>query len=516
MPIAPQTGFCAIASAEGKTIEQVKQPNIVLIFTDNQQASTLGCYGNEEIYTPNLDRLAAQGMVFDNAFCPNAFCSPCRASLLTGLLPSQHGVHSWIDDRNMNDWPENWHALDGLRTLPATLKSAGYATALSGKYHLGQPDNPMPGFDYWCTMADGHVRSFYHNRITENGRTYDHDGHTVDFFTEKGIAFIEEQATAEVPFFLYLPYPAPYGHWPATKENETCRHSARYADCPMNSIPREGLSKPAIDAFLKRQKYSGGGLDYSMTLRAPNDLPTLRNYYAQVSMIDDGVGAIMKTLDRLNLSEDTILIFTSDHGLSLGHHGFWGHGAATWPSNLHRAAHSVPLLLRYPAAVAPSQRSAAMVSNMDVFATLLDFAGQPRDQQGMSVPSRSLKPLMSGDPVDWTEDAVYSEQEETRVLRTAKWAYFKRFKTDSEQDFADELFDVETDPGETRNLADDPSYADTLAILDHMMAEFFAAHSRPEADLWNGGVPLQNSERVEFWQEAWGKDWQPTYRYGAG
>ena len=104
-------------------------PNIVLIFTDNQQASTLGCYGNLEIHTPNLDRLAAQGMAFDNAFCPNAFCSPCRASVLTGLLPSQHGVHSWIDDRNMDEWPENWHALDGLRTLPATLKDAGYATA---------------------------------------------------------------------------------------------------------------------------------------------------------------------------------------------------------------------------------------------------------------------------------------------------------------------------------------------------------------------------------------------------
>ncbi|NBT30363.1 MAG: sulfatase, partial [Rhodobacteraceae bacterium] len=80
------------------------RPNIVLIFTDNQQAETLGCYGNPEIHTPNLDRLASEGMVFDNAFCPNAFCSPCRASVLTGLLPSQHGVHSWIDDRDADEW----------------------------------------------------------------------------------------------------------------------------------------------------------------------------------------------------------------------------------------------------------------------------------------------------------------------------------------------------------------------------------------------------------------------------
>ena len=111
-----------------------KKPNIIVIFTDNQQASTLGCYGNDEIHTPNLDKLASQGIKFDNAFCPNAFCSPCRASLLTGMLPSQHGVHSWIDDRNMPDWPAGWHALNGMRTLPTLMQEDGYTTALVGKY----------------------------------------------------------------------------------------------------------------------------------------------------------------------------------------------------------------------------------------------------------------------------------------------------------------------------------------------------------------------------------------------
>ena len=491
-------------------------PNFVLILTDNQQAGTLGCYGNSEIHTPNLDWLAAQGIAFDNAFCPNAFCSPCRASVLTGLLPSQHGVHSWIDDRNMEEWPENWHALDGLRTLPATLKGAGYATALCGKYHLGDPEQPMQGFDYWCTMADGHVRSFYHNRITEIGATYDHHGHSVDFFTEKSIAFIEAQAALGRRFFLFLPYPAPYGHWPATRDDETCRHSDRYANCPMASIPREGLSEAAVEAFLIRRKYSGGGLDYSMTLRAPNDLPTLRNYYAQVSMVDDGVGQVMAALDRLDLAENTILIFTSDHGLSLGHHGFWGHGAATYPANMHRAAHSVPLILRHPASIAAGQRSATMVSNMDAFATILDYAGQPRDQGGMVVPSRSIRALATGGGDDWGEDAVYSEQEETRVVRTPRWAYFKRFQGARGHDFADELYDVESDPGETRNLACDPDYADIRASLDRKLIDFFQTHSRPEADLWDGGVPLQHSERNELWRDAWGANWQPVYRYEKG
>ena len=493
-----------------------KLPNVVLIFTDNQQASTLACYGNPEVHTPNLDRLAKQGMVFDNAFCPNAFCSPCRASVLTGLMPSQHGVHSWIDDRTIAEWPDNWHALDRLRTLPVTLKDAGYSTALCGKYHLGVPTKPMDGFDYWCTMADGHVRSFYRNRITENDETYDHEGHTVDFFTRKAVAFVAEQVAANRSFFLYLPYPAPYGHWPATREEDRCRYSSLYDDCPMQSVPREGLSRGSVDGFLMRQKHSGGGLDYSMTLRAPNDLATLRNYYAQISMVDDGVGQVMDTVDRLGIAENTILVFTSDHGLSVGQHGFWGHGAATFPSNLHHAAHSVPLLVRYTSEIAAGQRSGVMVSNMDVFSTILDYAGQPNDQGGMAMPSRSLKPLLSGNPRDWGDDAVYSEQEETRVVRTRKWAYFKRFADAPNHPIGDELFDVEADPQEKTNLASDPAYAEIRTSLDDMLTVFFESHTRPEADLWAGGAPLQNSEREEFWRDAWGDGWQPVYRYGDG
>lgn len=495
---------------------QQKQPNVVLIFTDNQQASTLACYGNSEIHTPHLDRLAQQGMVFDNAFCPNAFCSPCRASVLTGLLPSQHGVHSWIDDRNMGEWPENWHALDGLRTLPATLQNAGYKTALCGKYHLGEPTSAMAGFDYWCTMADGHVRSFYRNRITENGSTYDHEGHTVDFFTSRGITFMENHAATDTPFFLYLPYPAPYGHWPATRETDRCRFSDLYDDCPMESVPREGLSKPAVDGFLMRQNYSGGGLDYSMTMRAPNDLATLRNYYAQISMVDDGVGQIMAALDRLGIAEDTILIFTADHGLSIGQHGFWGHGSATFPSNLHRAAHSVPLIVRHGPTVPADQRTSAMVSSLDVFSTILDYTGLPNDQEGMTVPSQSLKPLLTGRPEDWDTDAVFSEQEETRVVRTRKWAYFKRFSDAPNHPIGDELFDVEHDPGETRNLIDDPGCVEIRATLDGMLTRYFETHSRRAADLWSGGLPMQNSERREFWRDAWGEGWDPVYGYGDG
>ena len=486
-------------------------PNIILIFTDNQQAATLGCYGNPQVHTPNINAMSDRGVTFDNAFCPNGFCSPCRACVLTGKLPSQHGVHSWIDDRQSADWAPDWHALDGLTTLPKALKSKGYTTALIGKYHLGQPTSPAEGFDHWVTLQDGHVRSFYRNKIFDNGEVYEQPGHSVDFFTDKGIDFIQEQTAARKPFFLYLPYPAPYGHWPATKEADENRHTARYADCPMHSIPRSGLSKAAVDGFMLRNHESSEHLDFSMLMRAPNDLGTLRNFYSQISMIDDGVGKIVETLDRLGIADDTLLIFTTDHGLSTGEHGFWGHGAATVPSNLHKAAHNIPMIMHQPGVTAQGLRSKLMVSGMDIFATILDHAGIP--QVKADLPSRSLMPVLTGsDLSDWGADAVFSEQEETRVVRTPKWALFKRFNND-ETSFEDELFDVEFDPGETVNLAHDPSYAEIKAALDAQLTAFFDTYAHTQADLWNGGVPIQHSERKRFWKTAWGDDWSPVYSY---
>jgi len=492
-----------------------KPQNVILIMTDNQQAETLGCYGNPEIVTPNLDRLAETGFIFDKAYCPNAFCSPCRASTLTGLMPSQHGVHAWIDDRNMSEWPAGWHALNGLSTLPELMQSAGYRTGLFGKYHLGEPTTPAPGFESWVTMEDGHVRSFYNNRIFDNGQSYMQPGHSVDFFTDKAIEFIEGCSESQQPFFAYLPYPAPYGHWPATNEPIRHRFSALYDDCPVNTIPRVGLRPEAVAAYDLVKARSGGGLDFSMLLRAPNDLPTLRNYYSQITLIDDAVGNLVKRLQALGLEQDTLLIFTADHGLSMGHHGFWGHGAACWPSNLHQAAHSIPLLVSQPGTVESGTRSRLHVSNTDLFATILDYVGlQAPNAPETPLPSRSLAPLLKGEPlVDWGEDEVFSEQEETRVIRTPQWAYFKRFRGATQYELSDELYDVENDPGEASNLLNDPEYAEIGAALAARIDAFFAANANPQADLWNGGRPLQNTKPRWLWKAAWGEDWAPVYRY---
>jgi len=490
------------------------KPNVVLILSDNQQAATLGCYGNSEIYTPNLDRLAREGVKFNNAYCPNGFCSPCRASLLTGKMPSQHGVHAWIDDRHKELWPVGWHALNGIQTLPVLLQEDGYKTALIGKYHLGEPTSAANGFDHWVTLEDGHVRSFYRNKIFDNGEVYDQPGHSVDFFTAKAKQFMVDQVASENSFFLFLPYPAPYGHWPATKEADENRHTRRYADCPMHSEPRQALSESAVAGFMRHQSSSSADLDFSMLMRAPNHLPTLRNYYSQISMLDDGVGEIMTTLAELGIDDNTLLIFTTDHGFSVGQHGFWGHGASCFPSNLHHAAHSVPLIVRQTGLLPKSQQSNHMVSNMDLYSTILDYTGIAQPESDTPVPSKNLMPILAGDDtVDWQDDAVYAEQEETRVIRTRKWVLFKRFDGPGNQGIGDELYDVESDPLETCNLSGKPDYKVIEAELTNRLSEFFRHHVCAEADLWSGGAPIQNSMRQLFWRDVWGEQWAPVFHY---
>ncbi|MBD3665189.1 sulfatase [Sulfitobacter aestuariivivens] len=480
------------------------KPNVILIMTDNQQAATLGCYGNSEIHTPNLDELASGGIRFDRAFCANAFCSPCRASTLTGMMPSQHGVHSWIDDRTSGDWPDGWHALAGLRTLPKEMQNLGYRTGLFGKYHLGETTTPGSGWNDFVTMEHGHVRSFYDNRIIDNGETYLQPGHAVDFFTDKALTFMAQQAA---PFFAFLPFPAPYGHWPACNDGMRNRYSDRYDNCPMASVPRQGLSAEAIAHFRRVDKGSGGGLDYSMLLLAPNHLPGLRNYYAQISLIDEAVGRIAAA------HPDALIIFTADHGLSLGHHGFWGHGAATWPSNLHLAAHSIPMIMHHPGAI-PSATSDALMSNTDLFATILEIGGGEADS---TLPSRSFAGHVKGAALPPSHvDEVFAEQEETRVLRTGDWAFFKRFRTDRSADLPDALYHVRNDPSETQNLANNPDYAAVTQELSNRIDAYFTRHARPEADLWRGGRPKQNSTVAHFWRDVWGPDWAPVYAYDQG
>ena len=481
-------------------------PNILLIMSDNQPANLLGCYGNNEIYTPHLDQMAQQGMRFSQAYCVNGMCSPCRASVLTGTMPSQHGIHTWLDDRLMDAWPEAWNGVANFATLPEMLKGAGYQTGLIGKYHVGSPFAPQNGFDHWVTFPHGHTRSFWGNEVIENGRISTYPGHSVDYFTEQAVNYIHNRDKKK-PFFLFLTYNGPYGHWPAIQGEGRNRFYARYKDSPMHTVPREGLSREAILRYDLKKDMSGGGIDYSAELTTPNDLPSLRNYYSQMSMVDDGVGQVMAALQQEGIEEETLLIFTTDHGFSLGSHGFWGHGQATWPANTHGCAFHIPLLIRQPGTIPPLQSSDRMVSQIDLFATILDAAGVENTAVSPT-PSRSL--LLTGDTLDW-EDAVFMEQEETRAIRTSRWLYMERFKGSPNNPFRDELYDLQNDPDERVNLIDEVAYRETAVSLQQKLNTFFNQYSDPQFDLWRGGTAKANSDKPWLWQDAWGEKWETTF-----
>ncbi|MDP6427230.1 MAG: sulfatase-like hydrolase/transferase [Rhodospirillales bacterium] len=487
-----------------------KRPNVVLIMTDNQPADLLGCYGNDEMRSPRLDQMAADGIRFDNAYCPNAMCSPSRASVWTGRMPCQHGVHTWLDDRLMGRWPAGWNAVAEFDTLPEILKRNGYATAMIGKYHLGAFNEAQNGIDHWITMARGHTLDFHGNEMTVNGDSFVYNGHSVDFFTEQAVDYIGGRAGKDQPFLLLLPYNGPYGHWPSIKGRAGHRFGDLYDLTPMHSVPREGIAKEAIELYEMNKEFmpkDKGGPDFSALLQIPNDLTSLRNYYSQMSLIDDGVGQVLDALERGGLDGDTIVVFTADHGFSLGHHGFWGHGQATWPSNMFRVAYNIPLLVRAPGAIQPGQGSQHLVSSMDLFATILDYLGLTSETDMAGVPARSFAPELTGDALDW-DDVVFLEQEESRAMRTPEWLYVKRFKGSNAYPLEDELYDFENDPDERRNLAGDGDYAKVRQDLDARLDAFFARYADPRFDLWRGGAAKSNSSRPWLWRDAWGADWE--------
>ena len=485
------------------------RPNILMFMTDNQPAELLGCYGNDEISTPHIDALAADGFQFDNAFCVNGMCSPCRASVMTGLMPSQHGIHTWIDDRLRQKWPENWNALDEFTTLPEILARNGYQTALIGKYHMGAPEIAQNGFQHWVTSPHGHVTDFWNGTYIENGKRQTYEGHSVDYFTNKTIEYLD-RARADMPFFAFVPYNAPYGHWPALKGRAKNRFRDYYDDVPMHSIPREGLHENAIARFLRKASDSVGGIDHSSELRIPNDLETLRNYYSEMSMVDDGVGRVLEYLKQRNIYDDTLIIYTTDHGFSLGHHGIWGHSQATLPSNAHRATFSIPLIFRHGERLL-NAKTATHVSQIDLFATLLELAEIAPDGHNANSPARSFAQSLNSGKFN-RDDEVFLEQEETRAIRTPKWLYKHRFQGAPNPPYADELYDLTNDPAENSNLVDDPAYSEIARELIEKIDDFFNQYADPRYDLWKGGMPQSNSDKPWLWQEAWGSGWAAGFQ----
>ena len=440
-----------------------RPPNVVLILTDNQGAWTLGCYGNPDIRTPNLDRLAREGMLFERCYSSNAVCSPTRATLLTGLIPSQHGVHSYLTAGAAQTGPNAYSTIAEFRTLPEILAEAGYTCGLSGKWHLGDNTRPQEGFTYWVTMPHGHTTTFYNAEVIEDGKIRKEPRYLTDFWTDHGVRFIEQNK--DKPFFLYLAYNGPYGLGGAMLEPARNRHAAYYADKEMKSFPREKL-----DPRLNGNK------------RLLNNVEAMRRYAAEVSGVDDGVGRILATLEANNLADDTLVIFTADQGLAAGQNGFWGMGDHTRPLTAFDWTTHTPLIYRYPKHIPAGVRENILISNYDFLPTVLDFLDlKDKTPQKPRLPGRSYAGTLSGKHGSW-DDAIYFEFENTRSVRTNDWKLITRFPNGP-----NELYNLKHDPSERRNLVDQPAHAEKQKALRRDLDAFFATYADPRFDLSHGG-----------------------------
>ena len=437
------------------------RPNILFILTDQQRFDTLGANGNRICQTPSTDFLAREGMNFTHAFTATSLCSPARACLLTGLYSHNHTMTNLTNTRipGVEDLP------DHLTTHAKLLGAAGYRMGSAGKWHTGKTKSPLDwGFDDY-RPGDGWHEWHPEGTRLENESVirlgYDQDRPMAARVprplaeypelgrTDAAIAMLEEYAGGDAPFCLQLNYFGP--HYP------------HYLPEPYHSM-YDPAQIPPWGNFEARPSVPHHGYRW---LRerwcAPTDqwshyAEIMAAYYGQVTLLEHEIARVLKALDRLELTESTLVIFASDHGDMGGGNGLLQKGAVAY-DELYR----VPLVARWPGRIEAGTRCEQRVNLCDLMPTMLEVGGV---QPAAALDARSALPLMRGEiPADWP-DEVFCEyladqagDMELKILRT------KTHKLAVNLSDADELFDLEADPGETTNRIDDPAYRQVRAAL---------------------------------------------------
>lgn len=440
-----------------------KPVNLVFILTDNQGAWTLGCYGNPDIRTPHIDRMAAEGIRFTRALSSNPVCSPTRATFLTGLIPSQHGVHSFLDPKFMMG-PGARNTLQEFTSLGEILRDVGYTCGLSGKWHLGANMTPSEGFTTWATKPDGSTKEFYDQEIIEDGKLRTEAGYTTDLWTRKGVEFIRQNK--DRPFFLYLAYNGPYSLGKLMLNEAKNRHAAYYAGKPLHSFPRDAM-----------HPWQFNNKEFHNTDAAR------RRMASEVSGVDDGVGEIMAALKANGLDENTLVVYSSDQGWMGGQNGMWGMGDHFRPIGAHELMMQIPLIFRQPGQIPAAQTCDALVSNYDFLPSVLGHLGLAgKMPQQPKSPGRDFSPALRGQKLANWDNTIFYEMETTRAIRTGRWKYVARFP-----DGPFELYDMQTDPQERFNQFGQPGADDIQTGLARQLDSFFNTYADPKYDIWKGG-----------------------------
>lgn len=451
--------------------ENPTKPNILFLLSDDQGAWAMNCAGTSDLLTPNLDRLAQTGLRFDNFFCSSPVCSPARASILTGTMPSANGIHDWLCGGNVDTekYPymkEKGHEhfttpdcaipyLKGQRTYVQELSDAGYWCALSGKWHVGDSVNVSPGFSGWFTIAAGGCQYYHGDTVENNIFTYE-SRYITDIITDRAIQFLNERPK-DRPFYLSVHYTAPHSPW--TKENHPKEFLDLYSDCEFNSVPNESLHPrqvptcPIGDTPEKRKE-------------------NLRGYFAAITAMDAGIGKILDCLSEQNLLNNTIIIFTADNGMNMGHHGVWGKGNGTYPPNMYDSSIKVPFIIRIPGMQKAGQVTHRTAKQCDIYSTILDLAGIIHDR-GEKQPGKSLLPFLKGEDKDENGDIfVCDEYGFVRMYRTEHYKLVRRYIGN-----LNEFYDIKNDPDEKENLIHSEEYQEIITDMTAKLEQWFEKYS---------------------------------------
>ncbi|MBL9114629.1 MAG: sulfatase-like hydrolase/transferase [Verrucomicrobiaceae bacterium] len=440
-------------------------PNVIFMLTDNHGDWTLGCYGNKDIRTPNIDRLAAEGVRFANAYANNPVCSPNRATLLTGLMPSQHGVHNYLGKGAPQMGEGAYSTIEEFTSLGEIFRDAGYSTGMIGKWHLGANTKMQEGFeDAWITMPMGSTSTFFNAEIIENGEVRKEQEHLTRFWQRHAVEFVERKR--QKPFFLYLPFNGPYGLGPAQlRDFKRAPNWQLYANERLASFPRTEM-----------HPWQFNNKDY-----LNNDI-CIRRYGAELTAIDDAVGAVLGALEKTGQRENTLIVFAGDNGWSGGHHGLWGMGDHTRPKCAFEPTMRVPLIWWQPGVIKPRVVD-EHVSHVDFFPSLLAHLGMKRELPAeQKLTGHDYSAALRGESLkDWSHPVFY-EYEELRCVRTNQAKLILR-----DGDQVDELYDLRSDPGEVVNLFGKPEAGELQDKLMHILTAHFKQMVAAKYDLWNGG-----------------------------
>ena len=432
-----------------------RKPNFIYIFTDDQRWDTLGVVQREQgdaarfpwLRTPNLDRLAAEGIRFRNAFVVNALCAPSRASLVTGQYGHVNGVTN-----NHTPHPA------GNISLPALLRPAGYVSGYVGKWHHGNQSGKRPGFDYSASFVG--QGKYFDCPVEVNGVKTPSSGFIDDVTTDYAANFIREHK--DQPFLLILGFKTCHGPFAPPE-----RHAKTYEGEQARRVPNLSVKAPyggnSIGRGQGRRPANARPAAAAVADESP-DSPTVRTnlgMFRGITAIDDNVGKLLQVLDELKIADDTMVCFSSDNGYYLGEHGLGDKRSA------YEESMRIPMLLRFPRMVTKGRVEDRMVLNVDPAPTFLELAGV---QVPEAMHGRSWKPLLEGKAdVPWRDSFFYCYFFErgfntptTTAVRTSK---AKLIKYAGHDDWT-EVFDLKADPYETKNLAADPAHASLRQSLE--------------------------------------------------